>query len=460
MKKLLSFMILLAGVISFTSCSDDNPTYTAPAQLSLQRADAFFEAAGGTGSIVVNGSETITATSDANWVAVAVSGNIVNLTVAANNNLENRSANVLLKSATASKEVNITQRGIVYGIAEGNEYRIADAANSTVLVDVAQSAGVTVECLADWLTATFHSATGVIEIVAASNDAEKERYGLVALQTGNVKDTLLIVQDAFVFKIEKTALTMPSEGGVQTVAIEHSRPVTVEADVDWIKCSLNATADSIVVNVAENPDEARKGTITVKSSSFTKTITVGQEAEEVPLPTDPDDPSQDDQIWGTYTFYWAADNTYDLGNFTIEKYTGDDAEEGEIVLKDFLIQGSTVYGFVVPEENKLYIYAYQPIGTLTDPEYGEYGNLIMSISSQDVIAFDITPDGIVSTDFCVLATDTAYTQGLWMTIPTGGTTVFVKATAAARAAHRAAVKGGVIAKSRKNLPKTFKLFRR
>ena len=43
MKKLFSFMILLAGVISFTSCSDDNPTYTAPAQLSLQRADACWQ---------------------------------------------------------------------------------------------------------------------------------------------------------------------------------------------------------------------------------------------------------------------------------------------------------------------------------------------------------------------------------------------------------------------------------
>ena len=80
MKKLLSFMILLAGVISFTSCSDDDPTYTAPAELSLKSADAFFEAAGGTGSIVVNSAESITATSNAEWLKAAVNGNTVTQT--------------------------------------------------------------------------------------------------------------------------------------------------------------------------------------------------------------------------------------------------------------------------------------------------------------------------------------------------------------------------------------------
>ena len=163
-------MILLAGVISFTSCSDDDPTYTAPAELSLKSADAFFEAAGGTGSIVVNSAESITATSNAEWLKAAVNGNTVTLTVAANDKLEGRSTNVVLKSATAVKEVNVTQRGIIYGLADGYVYRVADTANSQVSVPVAQTAGATVSSLADWLTATFNSQTSMVEIVAASND--------------------------------------------------------------------------------------------------------------------------------------------------------------------------------------------------------------------------------------------------------------------------------------------------
>ena len=241
-------MILLAGVISFTSCSDDDPTYTAPAELSLKSADAFFEAAGGTGSIVVNSAESITATSNAEWLKAAVNGNTVTLTVAANDKLEGRSTNVVLKSATAVKEVNVTQRGIIYGLADGYVYRVADTANSQVSVPVAQTAGATVSSLADWLTATFNSQTSMVEIVAASNDTESERAGLVAIQTGTVKDTIQIIQDAILFKLEKNAVTLPGEGGTQTVLIDHSRPVTATADADWITCVLNGTADTLAVS--------------------------------------------------------------------------------------------------------------------------------------------------------------------------------------------------------------------
>ena len=33
----------------FTACGDDDTTYTAPAKLAIKSADAFYEAAGGTG---------------------------------------------------------------------------------------------------------------------------------------------------------------------------------------------------------------------------------------------------------------------------------------------------------------------------------------------------------------------------------------------------------------------------
>ncbi|MBP5714201.1 MAG: BACON domain-containing protein [Prevotella sp.] len=452
MKKLLSIMILLAGVISFTSCSNDDPTYTAPAQLSLKSADAFFEAAGGTGSIVVNSSEAITATSNVDWLTVAVSGNTVTLTVAANDRLEGRSTNVLLKSATATKEVNITQRGIIYGLVEGNVYQMADTDNAKISIPVAQTTNVTVASLTDWLTASFNSATSNIEIVAASNDTETERIGFVAIQTGVVKDTLVITQNAILFNLEKTAIEVPNTGGVQPIAIEHSRPVSVEAGADWMACEFNATADTLFVSVAENTGEAREGTITVKTLDITKTITVTQKGAEA---TDPQDPQEEENpLLGTFTFYWSGQNTYDLGNFTIEEYKGEDAEEGDVILKDFYVPGNTIYGFYTAD--KLYIYAYQKLGILVDPDYGDYGNLLMSVSDQDVIAFDITPDGIVSTDLCIMATDPDYTQGWWWEIPEGGTTLFVKATTAA--ARRAAAKGGIKSKSRENLPTNFKLF--
>ena len=163
-------------------------------------------------------------------------------------------------------------------------------------------------------------------------------------------------------------------------------------------------------------------------------------------------------LFGTYTYYFVyGDNAYNLGDFSIEEYTGEDAEEGDVLLKDFYVPGSQVFGYI--DGDKLYVYAYQALGSLTDDQYGEYGNLLMSASNQEVIEFDITEEGIVTTDLCIMATDPGYTQGWWWEIPAGGTTVLVKATASAP--RRAAAKGSFKAnKSRKNLPASFKLYKR
>jgi hypothetical protein len=258
------------------------------------------------------------------------------------------------------------------------------------------------------------------------------------------------MQDAILFKLEKNAVTLPGEGGTQTVLIDHSRPVTATADADWITCVLNDAADTLAVSVAENPGEAREGTVTVKSLDITKTITVTQEAVKSPE----EQPQEEDPFFGTYTFYWTGSDTYNLGNFTIEEYTGEDAEEGDVVLKGFYVPDNEIYGYV--EDGKLYIFDSQKLGTLTDPDEGDYGNLIMSASQQDFIIFDITPEGMVSADLCVMATDPGYTQGWWWEIPAGGTATLVKASAQSRAAAW----GGIRAKSRRNIPTSFKLFNR
>ena len=298
MKKILSLMVLLAGVISFTACGDDDPTYNAPAQLPLKSADAFYAAAGGTGTIVVNTSESITATSNVDWLTASVSGSTVTLTVAANDKLEGRSTNILLKSASASKEVNITQRGIIYGLPDGLTYAVADTANARVSIPVVQSASVTVTSLTDWLTASFNSETSSIEVVAASNDVEEPRLGYVAFQTGNVKDTLVIAQRGLKFNIEKTSIAVPNEGGIESVTIEHSRPVTVEDAPEWVECDYNDKTGVLALSIDENRALARQGTITLKSSEITKTISVIQY----------DPASLADQIVGDYYFTYYDDN--------------------------------------------------------------------------------------------------------------------------------------------------------
>ena len=51
MKKILSFIVLLAGVTMFTSCGEDDATYTAPIPLEVSDVNVLFESEGGTGTI-------------------------------------------------------------------------------------------------------------------------------------------------------------------------------------------------------------------------------------------------------------------------------------------------------------------------------------------------------------------------------------------------------------------------
>ena len=297
MKKILCLIVLLAGVTMFTSCGKDDATYTAIPKLDVSKAEVLFESNGGTGSITINTSSPVTATTESTWLTVSANGNVVTATAPVNGSLDGRSATIIIKAGDAQAIVTATQKGSVYGINGGLEYELSDTAQAKVSIPVVQSAGVTVASLADWLTASFNSETSTIEVVATSNDIEEPRIGYVAFQTGNVKDTLEIAQAGLLFNLEKLSIAVPNEGGIQSVTIEHSRPVTIETSSEWIVCAFNDKTNVLSISIDENKALARQGTITVKSLDIEKTISVIQY----------DPASLADQIVGDYYFTYYND---------------------------------------------------------------------------------------------------------------------------------------------------------
>lgn len=299
MKKIFSLIVLLAGVISFTSCGDEDASYNPIPKLEVANANVLFEAEGGSGTITVNTSSAVTATTESTWLTVAVNGNTVTATAPLNSSLNGRSAKITIKSGDAQAVVTATQKGSVYGIDGDLVYSLSDTEGSAIGIPVVHTSGVTVQSLTEWLTASFNSETSEIEVVAASNDDESARYGFVAFETGAIKDTLLIVQSGMVFLLDKTSLAVSNAGGVEAVTIEHSKPVTIESDATWFECSFNNETGILSVAVDENSTLARQGSIVVKSGSVSKTITVIQY----------DPASLADQIVGNYYFtYYDAEN--------------------------------------------------------------------------------------------------------------------------------------------------------
>lgn len=110
------------------------------------------------------------------------------------------------------------------------------------------------------------------------------------------------------------------------------------------------------------------------------------------------------------TFSYIAEiggEKYDLGSFTISEYTGEDAEEGDVVITGLYLEDSEIYGYYDLDAAKLYIWRYQKVGTYED-EGETYGVLTYNAQDEDLIAFDITEDGIMSTDFVLVASDAAF----------------------------------------------------
>lgn len=138
-------------------------------------------------------------------------------------------------------------------------------------------------------------------------------------------------------------------------------------------------------------------------------------------------------VMGDFTYKVTLNSngkTYNLGDFSISEYTGEDAEPGDVVIKNFYLDDSEIYGYYDLSKSRLYIATYQALGTYVDDTDGQtYGVLTYSMSKQDWIEFEITEDGIVSTDFALAATDPEFTTLLAYEVP-AGKTVFVKAKAA------------------------------
>ena len=318
MKKILSFFVLLAGMVQFTACSDNetsNP-YAHESTIFVEKAEVTFDANGGTGSVQVSSPSAVSVSVPAEfqWLTASVAGNTINVSVEPNPGIEGRSAQLIIKNANDAVTVTVSQKGLVSRL---SSYQMIFSDEEDVqAIAFKHDVPVKVQSLEDWIAVQVDDENSRLLVGVASNDVETARMGLVAISSGNVEDTLVVFQTGFEFSIAKNSIAMTDAGGVQAIAIKHSRPVTFEADVDWIACELNEAGDTILVNVAKNEDQDRQGTITVKSLEYAKTISVTQKAPE--QGTEPQ-PTFADEVYGQYLFvYYDAAGIQDWTYFDAE----------------------------------------------------------------------------------------------------------------------------------------------
>ncbi len=212
MKKIISLVALLAGIVFVTSCSSDDASYVPTPKLEIKSAQVLFDAEGGVGSIVLNTTGTVTATTDASWLSLAVQGNTVTVTANPNITLNGRSAVINLVSGDTQAQVTATQKGSVYGLYSDLDLKFDDAARS-LSISIDHPSTVQLKPLADWITATFDDATNEITVQITQNNSGWRRSGKLVVETAGLRDTLKITQFDFLNDIQGTYLLVYQSNG-------------------------------------------------------------------------------------------------------------------------------------------------------------------------------------------------------------------------------------------------------
>lgn len=205
MKKILSIIVLLAGVISFTSCSDSDSSYSPVSTLTLASSDLLFESAGGTGSIVVNTSAALTAETSSQWLTLSVSGNTVSVAAQTNETVDGRSAKIVLRAGGDTTSVVATQKGMFLDFDNSPIVLTGNGAASHEIA-VSHSLPIQVKSLSDWITPSVNSDSTAFVLSFAANTSGHLRKGYYVVKSANMADTVVVTQYDFAENILGTYL--------------------------------------------------------------------------------------------------------------------------------------------------------------------------------------------------------------------------------------------------------------
>ena len=370
MKKIISLLILVVSAIQLTSCGNDDATYVGVSPLEISFCETEFGAEGGSGTIVVNSAEPITATSEVEWLNTSVLGEKVSVAVAPNSKLTGRSGKITLKSASGlTSDVTITQKGNVFGW-DGDDYLIVSDAGDTKNIDILHSQSVTVETEEEWIHPSVSSDGSQLIVTVDKNQDERIRFGYVTIHAGEVTDVIGVRQVGLLLNVKNTFLMKDAKGGFKdNIPVDHTQPVNVEAQDSWLKASFNEKTSSIEVTAIANDGDHRTGTILVTSGTKQVTVAVCQYDYET-------------EVLGLYSLYYFEN---EWKSTTVQLVDNGDGR-GSL---EFLEAPYDTYGISIPvgidrERMEITIGNFIPLsGLYTDEETGKTHKLMATVLLTD-----------------------------------------------------------------------------
>lgn len=333
MKKIFWYMMAFALIgCAFTACNDDDDDVQ-PITLEVVQSDVDFAAAGGNGTIKLNGAESgVTATSDKAWVTITgATPQAVQFAVAESSEPLIRTATITIKAGVATQTVSILQQPATMDIE--NQIIEVDPTGqtpTTITYDTSMASAPVVTIPAEaqaWLTVTAEA--GKL-IFAPNTNVTGDRETIVTVEQGwkpvqfTVKQEIAYLIDFYVDVLDRDAIT------VECVPTEYMALTSgnweASSPDDWI--TITKTDAGCTIDIAENTSgKLRTGTVELSmDGQVIKSYTFDQKIYSYNF------------FLGKWTF------THDAGSLTV---TIRENVPGESYYVDGLYRNNVVFGYEV-----------------------------------------------------------------------------------------------------------------
>ncbi|MCF0202089.1 MAG: BACON domain-containing protein [Bacteroidaceae bacterium] len=185
--KILSLFVILAA---FTGCKDDSGPAVSRG-IQVVKSNAVFEPKGGNGSVEVDQAITSAYVSE-DWVTATANGKVVTLEVMPNvSSRESRNAKLIIKSATDSVVVAVSQYGYIFNSKDAQNITVNNSRHEEY-VPVTSLDAVTIISCPSWVTPSVEK--DGISLSISENTTGKLRTGDLVFQAGGFQDAITITQ--------------------------------------------------------------------------------------------------------------------------------------------------------------------------------------------------------------------------------------------------------------------------
>jgi hypothetical protein len=184
----------LVALLALASCRKENGQVVEwKTELQAVKSDLVFTPNGGTETLEVNLS-SVTATADKDWCSVSVSGNVISVTVTANESKQSRYAQLTITSGSESIGAAVIQTGeIISGLdlkdlevlPEGTTVRYSYESNVPVVVNSDQP----------WVHLEKDEEAGVVTLIVDEHKDFGYRFATVTYKAGSKTGSIQVLQE-------------------------------------------------------------------------------------------------------------------------------------------------------------------------------------------------------------------------------------------------------------------------